>query len=540
MKSGKKDLIQEFAKLKNKVSICSDVWSDHWQIHHYMGITCHWVDESFQLQNRLIAYRLFDEAHTAENIAELICQVLSEYGLLKKVFAVGFDNASANTASIEDLKALCQPSLGGMFFHVRCICHILNLCVQDGLKATNDCIAPIRKALEYLWSKPNIMKAWARFCKDNGKTAKKFKRDVGTRWNSTYEMLQASSEYKDLLCLFWTQASLPNKIYAHHWTNCQSLFDLLQVFYTATNTLSGMYYSTTNLVVEQCTNIVLGLATSCHDQNLRRTILLMRLKWLKYFNEFPLLDLIALVLDPRLKFSLLEEILNMYYDALYNDVFLNDPSLPNYVDLNLGPNDTTHLYYKPNVLQICAHVRTTLQNIYHEYASTLTPSNTTTLDTSSSLPPASRNMSAVQRVIMRATSKRPRVGLGGSSSNELEQYIETTYEFTEEEGLELDLLQWWKGKVHRFPVLTLIAKEVLACPVSTVSVERAFSMGGNILSAKRSSLSPDNLEAQCLVNDWTRAAKRQQGQGSDEDQPLDDSGDKIDTGSSTSTGSSVA
>ncbi|KZV49340.1 hypothetical protein F511_38594, partial [Dorcoceras hygrometricum] len=59
-----------------------------------------------------------------------------------------------------------------------------------------------------------------------------------------------------------------------------------------------------------------------------------------------------------------------------------------------------------------------------------------------------------------------------------------------------------------YPILSLMAKEILACPVSTVAVEQAFSMRGNTLDERRSTIRPENLEAQCLLNDWSRAASR--------------------------------
>ena len=69
---------------------------------------------------------------------------------MQKNFTIGFDNVSANTTSINELKAICQLNLGGKFFHVRCACHILNLCVQDGLKSLNSHIAPIKKIINLI------------------------------------------------------------------------------------------------------------------------------------------------------------------------------------------------------------------------------------------------------------------------------------------------------------------------------------------------------------------------------------------------------
>ncbi|KAL6501772.1 hypothetical protein OROGR_026905 [Orobanche gracilis] len=61
-----------------------------------------------------------------------------------------------------------------------------------------------------------------------------------------------------------------------------------------------------------------------------------------------------------------------------------------------------------------------------------------------------------------------------------------------------------------FRVVATIAKEILVVPASTVSVEQAFSVRGYILDERRSRLTPQNLEAQALLNDWVKAELRQQ------------------------------
>ena len=82
-----------------------------------MGITCHWIDENFLMQKRVLAYRCFDEPHTATNICRIIHNILEEYRLVQRIFSISFDNASANTASIYELKSICEPNFGGRFFH---------------------------------------------------------------------------------------------------------------------------------------------------------------------------------------------------------------------------------------------------------------------------------------------------------------------------------------------------------------------------------------------------------------------------------------
>ena len=70
---------------------------------------------------------------------------------------------------------------------------------------------------------------------------------------------------------------------------------------------------------------------------------------------------------------------------------------------------------------------------------------------------------------------------------------------------EFDLLAWWKGNASKYKVLHLIARDLLAAPVSTVSSESVFSTGGRILDVFRSSLSSDMAEAIICSQNWLRA-----------------------------------
>ena len=52
------------------------------------------------------------------------------------------------------------------------------------------------------------------------------------------------------------------------------------------------------------------------------------------------------------------------------------------------------------------------------------------------------------------------------------------------------------------PILSLMARDFLSIPVSTVSSESAFSAAGRILGKNRTSLSPETLEALVCAKDW--------------------------------------
>jgi hypothetical protein len=58
----------------------------------------------------------------------------------------------------------------------------------------------------------------------------------------------------------------------------------------------------------------------------------------------------------------------------------------------------------------------------------------------------------------------------------------------EEDTKKFDIFAWWKEQSSRFPILSELARDVLAIPISTVVSESTFSTGGRILDDFRSSL----------------------------------------------------
>ena len=65
-----------------------------------------------------------------------------------------------------------------------------------------------------------------------------------------------------------------------------------------------------------------------------------------------------------------------------------------------------------------------------------------------------------------------------------------------------DILKYWQSQSTSFPVLSRIAKDVLAVPITSVASESSFSMGGRILTKYRSSLRTDNVEAFVTTQNW--------------------------------------
>ncbi|KMT12423.1 hypothetical protein BVRB_5g103550 [Beta vulgaris subsp. vulgaris] len=66
---------------------------------------------------------------------------------------------------------------------------------------------------------------------------------------------------------------------------------------------------------------------------------------------------------------------------------------------------------------------------------------------------------------------------------------------------EFDILYWWKKDI-KYPTLRMIAKDILAIPVSTMASESALSMGGRVVSPHRSRLACTTVEALICLQNW--------------------------------------
>lgn len=59
---------------------------------------------------------------------------------------------------------------------------------------------------------------------------------------------------------------------------------------------------------------------------------------------------------------------------------------------------------------------------------------------------------------------------------------------------DLDPFEWWNIRKDKFPAVSYLARKYLSIPASSASSERCFSTAGNIITSKRSSLLPENVD----------------------------------------------
>ncbi|MCL7028797.1 hypothetical protein MKW94_014033 [Papaver nudicaule] len=76
-----------------------------------------------------------------------------------------------------------------------------------------------------------------------------------------------------------------------------------------------------------------------------------------------------------------------------------------------------------------------------------------------------------------------------------------------------DVLGWWKFYGPKYPIVALMARDILGIPASSVASESVFSTSGRVIGKYRSSLLPDTIEALICGQDYIRNGLEKDGLG---------------------------
>jgi hypothetical protein len=463
----KNTLINEFSNL-GTIAFTSDMWSGCNNCG-YASVTAHYIDSSWTVQSKIIAFRLVEFPHDADQIFETIMGVFTEYGVSEKVLSITFDNHSANTGTIPMFESSLPPTRAGILLHVRCACHILNLVVQDGLKHIEPQLQKIRAAVLYISTSGARQQDFNKVCASRHQLKPKMiKADVPHRWNSTYLMLKSCTKHCDAITGFIHSRHSNLALTSFDWKIAFEFMDFLKVFYSATLAFSGSHYPTTCLVLRHLYNISVTFRNYREKPNFIDACIVMEKKFRKYFENMPVIFIFGAVMDPRFKLAGADLLLRGISDNL---MITGLPSVDNVSDK--------------------------LNTMYDSYDSRFSTRVSSTSIVSSSLPSSICHDASLSLL----TSSFGPGGTSVPSHCELRKYLDL--ETVEADELaNFDILTWWKSKELVYPVLSIMARDLLTPPVSSVASESCFSAAKRVLDDKRSRLAPDILDCLISLKDW--------------------------------------
>ena len=263
-------------------------------------IISHYTYSNWKLKKKVLGFRIIYHPHNGRAIYESMTSVFREYNIQNKIFSITFDNASNNTSVIDLFIRTVRGGRLNEIFRVRCVCHIINLIVQDGLTLITPSIVNIRYVLQFLMQSNRLQEFYV-FCKSVGLKKRKFHRDVRHRWNSTYLMLKSCVGYDNLLSDYFNGKLGEIKMTSYDWEKGFAFLKFLKVFYDSTNLCSVVYISTSCISLRCICNISTMLKQYRDEPFFVEICEKREIKFLKYLKNIPPPFCLTACMNPRVK-----------------------------------------------------------------------------------------------------------------------------------------------------------------------------------------------------------------------------------------------
>ncbi|XP_022017274.1 zinc finger BED domain-containing protein RICESLEEPER 2 [Helianthus annuus] len=462
-------LKEKLQKVNGRVCLTTDLWSSI-TTDGYMALTAHYVDENWVLRKKVLNFKVIPPPHSGKILAEYMINFLADWGIQKKVFTITLDNAKYNDVLVNCLSSHLRLNnvlvCDGDFTHVRCSAHVLNLIVQEGLKVIEGAIEKVRESVKFVRGSGARKYKFAECIHHLSLQCGKYVRqDIVTRWNSAYLMLDSALAYRKAYArLALVDSSYKSFPTEKEWARVETITELLKPFYNITTLFSGSSYPTSNLYFHNVWRIQMRIEDAINntDNVISGMAKEMKKKFDKYWENYSMVLSFAVVLDPRYKFKVVE--------FCFKKLNMEDKVRKEKLDIIF--NGMHKLYDKE-------------YGIFSTTSSSTVKSSNTSVSTRDDLDGLESFTSEFKKV--------------ENEKSQLDMYLEEP-ELNRRE--ELDVLQYWKDNQGRYPQLSLMARDILSIPITTVASESSFSIGGRVLSKYRTSLLSSSVEALLCARDW--------------------------------------
>lgn len=478
-------------KLLCRISLSADLWSSSENLGH-IRLTTQYIDEDWNLQKKILNFCPLEIPHTGEVVAKCIMEKLLDWNIDMKLSSIVLENCFTNNVMVRELVSVLQGKLllCGDVFYVCCWTSTLNLIVQDGLGAIQEVIDKIRESINYIKSSQLVQQKFNEVTKKLQAPQKSIVLDDPSRWDSTYLMLAAALEFKDVLSsLTEHDSNYKHALTLKEWENTNIVCNCLEIFYEITQVFASMKYPPSNVFFVEICSIHLLLKEWCKSSCLFLVSMASNMmdKLEKYWSDNGMILAVAAILDPRLKMKSVE-----YYFPLI---------------------------YGSEAWMRISDVRNCLKNLYKEYMARTTPNlfnneyvgnagscSSSTSDDCEAIGAAnitSRNIMFERRRGFEKFLKE--ISLTQQIKSDLEMYLDEAVH-PMKTGLDenFDILAWWKFSAPKYPIVAQMARDILGIPVSSTTSEAVFDIGGRVLDKYRSSMPLSTLQSLICAQDWLK------------------------------------
>ena len=467
------------------ISLTTDGWTSK-ATESYVTITAHFIID-WKIQNYVLQTRPLHESHTGINVGEVIQRAINEWGLSRPGIPIPIvtDNASNMHIAVEHVNGL----------HIPCLAHTVNLATQRGLQVPlmSRLLGRIRKIVTFFHRSTTANALLKSKQKLLNLPQHKLICDVSTRWNSSYDMMSRYLEQQPAVYATLLSPEIRKNfkelvtLSDDDLTNAQEAVAVLKPLKTVTNILCDESNVTVSLILPLQHRITVSLSHTDDDSQLVK----------------------------QLKNAISADLAKRYKNEHLRDILLQTSALdPRFKTLPFISETEQHAVFSNLCLtavgfsSTCPQIKTEpcTQNESDQAGPSLPslpvlPEQSTSSDSLQIKPGCVSNSEDEEPAIKKCAMEDifgdvfvTRVQQAKPITERCDQEI-IAYRAENAISMSESSLQWWKDRNAVYPLLSKVAEAFLSIPATSVPSERVFSTAGDIVSAQRSSLLPENVDS---------------------------------------------
>ncbi|XP_061340090.1 zinc finger BED domain-containing protein DAYSLEEPER-like [Gastrolobium bilobum] len=479
----KQNLLNLINGITGQVNLTLDFWTSN-RAMSYVFIRGHFIDCDWNLHHPLLNVVMVPFPDLDDSFSQTIMTCLSDWHLEGQLFTLALHKSFSSETVMGNLRGLLTVKnpgvLNGQLLNQNCYARVLSRLAVDALQAMRGTVGKVRESVKYVKSSESHEEKFMKLKQQlQVPSMMDLLIDDQSKWDTTYRMLVAACELKEVFaCFDTTDPDYRMALTMDEWKRVEILCTCLKYLYDAATILTAQPFPTANLFFHEVSKLQVELthAALSQDPFLSSLILPLHEKFDQYWRESCLVLAIAVAMDPRHKMKLVE--------FTFAKIFGKNAE----PWIRIVEDGLRELFIEYNTLML--PFTATNGDEGDEFTIKTDPCQEGSLD--GSIFVDEDGFSDYEFYISDFTGNQ-------QFKSELDEYLE---EPLQPRVQEFDILSWWKVNGFKYPTLSRIASDVLSIPVSTLSADSVFNTEIRKMDNHRSSLGSLTLEALICAKDW--------------------------------------
>ncbi|KAJ1410089.1 Zinc finger, BED-type [Sesbania bispinosa] len=309
----KQNLLNLINGIPGRVNLTLDFWTSN-QATVYVFVRGHFIDGDWNLHHPILNVVMSQFPDSDDHLNQTILTCLSDWNLEGRLFTLALDKSFASETVMGNLRGLLSVKnpviLNGQLFNQNCYARVLSRLAVDALQTMRGTIIKVRESVKYVKSSESHEVKFVELKQQlQVPSMMNFLIDDQCKWDTTYHMLVAACELKEVFACFDTiDPDYTMPLTLDDWKQVETLCTYLKYFYDAASILTAQPYPTANLFFPEVSRLQVELTHAAFSQDpfLSSLILPLHKNFDQYWRESCLILAIAVAMDPRHKMKLVE------------------------------------------------------------------------------------------------------------------------------------------------------------------------------------------------------------------------------------------